>query len=268
MPDRYLIKERYAARAEPRYFADVDSGVTFQPDVYDTAAAVARGLGARRIVDVGTGQGRKLASLHPRFELVGIDFGSNLEHARRTYPFGTWIEADLDQPGPLPLEPEQLRGAVVVCADVIEHVKDPALLLDKLKGTLAEAGAVLLSTPERDLVRGREHRGPPGNPCHLREWSIRELDAFLRARGIEHRSVGLTRDNDLHNRLETILAVCCGDDERLDTAVRVIIDHEAPNPGRRLRTAFTPRFAAAATRLYASRLTSRLLERRSLRDTA
>ena len=139
MPDRYLIKQHYAAREQPRYFADVDSGVTFQPDVYDTAAAVARGLGARRIVDVGTGQGRKLASLHPQLEVVGIDFGSNLEHARRTYPFGTWIEADLDQPGPLPLDPEQLQGAVVVCADVIEHVQDPALLLDKLKGTLAAA---------------------------------------------------------------------------------------------------------------------------------
>jgi hypothetical protein len=126
----------------------------------------------------------------------------------------------------------------------------------------------LLSTPERDLVRGREHLGPPGNPCHLREWSIRELDAFLRDRGIEHRSVGLTRDNDLHNRLETILAVCCGDAQRLDAAVRVVIDHEAANPGRRLRTAFTPRFAVAATRLYASRLASRLLERRSLRDPA
>jgi SAM-dependent methyltransferase len=268
MPDRYFIKERYAAREQPRYFADVDSGVTFQPDVYDTAAAVARGLGARRIVDVGTGQGRKLAGLHPQLEVVGIDFGPNLEHARRTYPFGTWIEADLDQPGPLPLEPEQLRGAVVVCADVIEHVQDPALLLDKLEGTLDDAAALLLSTPERDLVRGREHHGPPGNPCHLREWSIRELDAFLRDRGLEHRSVGLTRDNDLHNRLETILAVCCGDDERLDAAVRVVIDHEAANPGRRLRTAFTPRFAVAATRLYTSRLASRLLERRSLRHSA
>jgi SAM-dependent methyltransferase len=268
MPDRYLIKERYAARREPRYFADVDSGVTFQPDVYELAAAVARGLGARRIVDVGTGQGRKLASLHPQLEVVGIDFGSNLEHARRTYPFGTWIEADLDQPGALPIDPALLQGSVVVCADVIEHVQDPALLLDKLKGTLGQAGALLLSTPERDLVRGREHRGPPGNPCHLREWSIRELDAFLRARGIEHRSVGLTRDNDLHNRLATILAVCCGDAGRLDAAVRVVIDHEAANPGRRLRTAFTPRFVSAATRLYASRLASRVLERRSLRHPA
>src|SRR3954447_4392476 len=98
MPDRYFIKQRYAAREVPRYFADVDSGVTFQPDVYETAAAVARGLGTRRIVDVGTGQGRKLAAPHPQFEPIGIDFGPNLEHARRTYPFATWIDADLDQP--------------------------------------------------------------------------------------------------------------------------------------------------------------------------
>jgi len=80
-------------------------------------------------------------------------------------------------PGPLPVSAD---GVVVVCADVIEHVTDPVLLLQKLASAQRGAHALFLSTPERDLTYSRAHNGPPLNPRHVQEWTLRE-SARLRA---------------------------------------------------------------------------------------
>src|SRR5581483_4144698 len=187
-PTDHCLKPGYRSHPYPIYWDDaVDlKGITWQPEVYADAAAIAETLGARRIVDVGCGTAGKLAALHPRFEIVGIDYGSNLDVCRERYPFGTWLEHDLEQEVELPVPPELLADAVVVCADVIEHLVRPELLLRKLRAVLGHARAVLLSTPERDLARGRDHMGPPPKQHHVREWTLRELGAFLEYEGFQH----------------------------------------------------------------------------------
>lgn len=212
--ERYFIKEGYRINSVPAYWDDaVDlHGATWQPDVYRDAAAVAARLGCRRIVDVGCGTAGKLAALHPHFEIVGIDFGSNLEVCRQRYPFGMWLEHDLESGDPLPVSGDLLETSVVVCADVIEHLVRPELLLRILRVTLDRAGAVLLSTPDRKLTRGADHMGPPPKPHHVREWALDELAAFLEAEGFEHGDVGLTRSNDLEPGRNTILATVFRDD--------------------------------------------------------
>ena len=206
MSQQYFVKPGYLHRPAPDYFHDFEGGTVWQPDVYGELPDFAARLGATRIVDVGCGTAAKLAALHPRFEIVGIDHGPNIERCRERYGFGSWIEHDLESADALPLDPEVLRGSVIVCADVIEHLVEPERLLAALRGALDHAEAVVLSTPDRDLTWGPEHAGPPPNPCHVREWNRDELVALLHAAGFAHVAAGHTRSNDQGPARNTILA--------------------------------------------------------------
>ena len=92
---------------------------------------------------------------------------------------GKWIEWNLESSGRIPLRKNLLRRAVVVCSDVIEHLVDPEPLIENLRSWLDYAPIVILTTPERDLVRGPNDLGPPINPSHVREWSLAELEPWL-----------------------------------------------------------------------------------------
>jgi SAM-dependent methyltransferase len=204
----YCLPQGYQARLEPDYFADGDYEGVWQPDVYPEAAALAKGLGARKIIDVGCGTGQKLASLHPDFEIIGIDYGSNIETCRQRYDFGTWLEVDLDQGDSLNIS--EFRESVLICADVIEHLVYPEKLLRLLSNALDRgAGAIVLSTPDRDLINTPGNLGPPPNPAHVREWTSGELERFMAASGLLGR-FGRTRTNDVLPALRTILAIIPG----------------------------------------------------------
>jgi SAM-dependent methyltransferase len=205
----YFLKAGYVERLEPRYWLDERSEMVWQPDVYEEAAELGRRLCAPALVDIGCGNGEKVAALAGEFAITGIDFGPNIEICRRLHPGMSWLEADLDAEGPL--EGVDARGAVVVCADVIEHLVRPERLLAKLRNLLSEgAAALILTTPERDLRRGTAHLGPSPNGAHVREWNSRELESFMRASSLEAR-FGLTRTNDAAPFLHTIFAAVPGE---------------------------------------------------------
>jgi SAM-dependent methyltransferase len=190
----YGIHPTYRAREKPEYYRDCDEWArATQPDVYFEAAAVARLVGARTIVDLGCGLGDKLVELADEFSIIGVDYGANIEEARARHEGFTWIEWDLD--GSAVFELAEAREAVLVAADVIEHLVRPERLLRTLRRLFSRGAlALVLSTPERDLVRGPDDPGPPANPCHVREWNQRELVTFLESEGMTG-FAGLTRSN-------------------------------------------------------------------------
>ena len=239
MPDSYAIRDGYTARPSPQYFADARQERTYQPDVYRDLGRIAARLGSARLIDVGCGNGAKLIGHREAFELVGVDYGANIEDCRARYDFGTWIEADLGSPGPLLQDTALLSGATLVCADVIEHVPAAEILVAKLAGALEHADALLISTPERAIVRGLGDPGPPRNQAHVREWTLRELGAFLRRSGLRHGTIGLTRPHDQTPLQQTIFAVYTRDAESLEAVEDVLIDAPiaaAPPQGRRGRS--------------------------------
>ena len=127
----YGIRPGYIARDEPRYFEDSipdEPGVVHQPQIYDFAGYLAERYGCTTIIDIGSGRATKLAPLADRFQIVGIDFGANLEYCRREYDFGQWLEWDLESPEPIPIDETTLESALVVCSDVIEHLRNPGPL--------------------------------------------------------------------------------------------------------------------------------------------
>jgi SAM-dependent methyltransferase len=229
MPNEATIRAGYTHRPDPGYFADTEQTLgqtVWQPDVYAHVAEVAAALGATQLIDFGCGTGGKLARLAKRFEIVGIDYGPNIEWCRQSYHFGTWIEHDFDAPDVVGVD--AARG-IVICADVIEHVRHPDVLAAKLRAALDQGAlAVLISTPEREVTWGLWHDGPPPNVAHVREWTVRELTAFLRRQGFHHGSAGLTRNNTVENVASTILCAYVADPTNLARLEDALIDADRP----------------------------------------
>jgi hypothetical protein len=213
----YDIKPGYTPREAPAYFVDLveeRTGIVRQPDVYARAAEVATSLGASRLIDLGAGSGGKLVALHPRFEILGLDYGPNVELCRRRLPDAIWLEHDLDRAGSLPLTSVQLSGSVVICAHVIEQLAHPELLLDNLRKLLRCVEAIIISTPERDLAGGPESVGPPEDVCRVREWNTDEFAVLLGHWGFEHGEVSLTGSDNADGPQRNILAVLYPDSAR------------------------------------------------------
>jgi len=100
-------------------------------------------LGAgRRVLDVGCAGGYLGAILASRgYRVTGIDSPGA---ARTGFPDSIeLLEADLD----LGLPPLSGRFDFVICADVLEHLRRPALLLRDLRAVLSAGGLLAASLP-------------------------------------------------------------------------------------------------------------------------
>ena len=122
----YITEKNYTSRQTPTYFNDIN-GSLWQFTTYMSAGELARRYHAKYIIDLGCGEGSKLAAFQKEFHLIGIDYKANLKRVQKVFPFIDVVEIDLDQ-GPscqLKIDPHILSEAVVISADVIEHLVDP-----------------------------------------------------------------------------------------------------------------------------------------------
>lgn len=179
----YGLPENYHARTEPAYFDDVLADAhLWQADVYRGAAWLARKNHAPRIIDLGCGRGGKLLDYAQEFNIVGVDYGANIEYLRHNASKGEWYDIDLATEI---IPPEFFWGSVVICADVVEHLVNPSPLIQSLYNATQTAAYVLLSTPDRErLYNGDTNHSPPDNPAHVREWTLDELREFLKREGM------------------------------------------------------------------------------------
>lgn len=155
-----------------------------QAPVYRLAGRLARRRDASTVVDVGCGTGDKLVRyVAPHVDdVIGLDQGSGLARAMERFPSHRWLEVDLGSDAGW----SSVVGSaadMVICADVIEHVDDPYLLLRRLHGLVGVRGTVVLSTPDRSRLERGGASGPPHNPRHVREWSGDELELLVEAAG-------------------------------------------------------------------------------------
>ena len=101
--------------------------------------------------------------------------------------------AELDPDAPLPFEDSSFE--LVVCSDVLEHVRDVQLLLSEARRVLRPGGALAVTTPTHGradglaiVARGFERSFDPLSP-HLRFFTGRSLAGLLEAMGFEVRSM-------------------------------------------------------------------------------
>ena len=159
----YCIREGYVERLDNRYFDDTPLKVEWQKEVYVKARQLADELGLTSVLDIGTGSGYKLLKYFSDKRTLGVDLEPTVEWLKRTYPEREWATA-----GELP------KGYdLAICADVIEHIVDPDILLDQILASAPQT--LVISTPIREVT----HNGPPANPHHVREWTMPEFAFYI-----------------------------------------------------------------------------------------
>lgn len=210
--NNYYLKSGYRSREQPEYCLDLVENDIWQPQVYVLARYLGAILNGNYVIDIGCGMAFKLSKMYPDFQIIGIDYGTNIQLCREMYPNGTWIEHDLDSPQRLPIEESILKNSIIICADVIEHLVNPAFLLGNLKEMMELSAACLLSTPERDIERGFNHLGPPPNRSHVREWNLHELTQLFRSLHFNVTYRDLTVSDNVSNNKNTSLLVLGNND--------------------------------------------------------
>lgn len=125
----------------------------------------------KSVIDIGCGSGFKLIKYLGKYDTIGVDLPVALSFLHKTYPGRDWREYS-----------EHLFATcspdLLICADVIEHVEEPDAFLDSLL-LFSSVKKYIISTPDRVLVRGPYDMGPPKNPAHYREWTIKEFNLYL-----------------------------------------------------------------------------------------
>lgn len=169
----YHLPDGYVSQA-PEPWDDSGHTDDWQLEVYLAALGLATKHRLRTVLDVGTGSGYKLATYFASFDTCGTERPENVAGLRERWPFRRWAVSDLEDMPPLG------HADLVVCADVIEHLPDPDVLMCYLGRVKWEW--LVLSTPDRRLLHRPdepEWLGPPVNPAHAREWTQAEFAAYV-----------------------------------------------------------------------------------------
>ena len=171
---------------------DAASRYTLKDDPYSSHSVILRWLPAgqgRRLLDVGAADGLLSRGLTERgWKVTGIEAdpraaSAGAEHCERM------IVADLDADVPA------LDGPfdAIVCADILEHLRDPAAALAALVRALAPGGDVVISIPNvahlwmrLSLLAGRFEYAERGilDRTHLRFFTRRTLRGLLHDAGL------------------------------------------------------------------------------------
>lgn len=189
--DLYCIKPTYHPRSKavsldtpdaPPYWTPnrIRLSLLYQYDVYALAQRLMRTGALKTVLDVGSGPGMKSKELLLPFadRLVLIDQPSTRKTATQNNPSAKFVGADLENPAVRLSE----KFDLVVCSDVVEHLANPNPCMKFIFDHLTDSGVAVLSTPERDIVRGPDCDRSP-NEDHVREWNSAEFAKYVSSQG-------------------------------------------------------------------------------------
>jgi SAM-dependent methyltransferase len=117
---------------------------------------------AKRIFDLGSGQGdliQKLEPLLPDARFVGVELSeSGVAISRRKVPAATFLAADVFQAPPA-LAEFSGWATHAVCSEVLEHVDDPVEFLKRARPYLAENARLIVTVPGGPISAFDRHIG-------------------------------------------------------------------------------------------------------------
>lgn len=161
----FHIKDGYKSREEYIQFNDIYTD-EYQDNVYREIMQFSRFISPDVVFDVGCGSGFKLIKYFGNYKTIGSEI--NINKLKFAYPDRDWVVSDFNK---------VINADLIICADVIEHLINPDELMEFfLKSNCKYFG---ISTPERDIVRGKDDMGPPLNIHHVREWNYKEFNSYI-----------------------------------------------------------------------------------------
>lgn len=169
---KFIIKKGYRHRKSYVYYDAIPLTDEYQNEIYEITHQYLVKYELNNVIDIGCGSAFKLLKYFDKYNTVGLEVTESYKKLINIYPDKIWINIDEF------MAYSKLTGDIVICADVIEHVLDPELLLKQIK-EINDFKYLFLSTPERDIVRGFLNYGPPSNKHHIREWNGREFRSFV-----------------------------------------------------------------------------------------
>lgn len=207
--NNYEIKSGYTSRKKNDIYFDgtsFDSGIVYQPHVYQLARYLAETCGLEYVIDIGAGNGEKIKRYLDGYNIIAVDCQVNLSELNKNLPGQEIIDFDLEKGLPN-ISKDVLEKSIVISSDVIEHIVDLKKYLKDLSKMSQIAPFVLISTPDRDRARGIDDMGPPVNTSHVREWTASELHSLLHLNGFKNLRTGYTINTNVHQDKSTIISI-------------------------------------------------------------
>lgn len=170
----YCIREDYKIRNYIKFLDTSNRTDEFQNDVYLYSKDIVIKNNIKKIADVGCGSAYKLFKYFNNYDFIGYDLEPTIKNLKRKYPKKEWIISDFSEKNPKNID-------IVICADVVEHIKNPDELIFFIKRMNFDH--LVISTPNRDLMHsklGRPYLGPPNNEHHIREWTYDEFENYIK----------------------------------------------------------------------------------------
>jgi 2-polyprenyl-3-methyl-5-hydroxy-6-metoxy-1,4-benzoquinol methylase len=166
----YDIKAGYRHAHHIETFDDRLNTDQWQRGVYELAQSQFNEMKGKSVIDVGCGSAYKLMEMFGNHDTIGIELTDTCHWLSGKYPGRKWVDFE-------GADPSDMNADIVICSDVIEHVKNPDQLMEFLKEIRFRQ--LVISTPERNIVRGKWDFGPPENTTHYREWNGEEFKNFI-----------------------------------------------------------------------------------------
>lgn len=186
IPKGYLTNPAVTFDTSDEIYWDAQRAKTseaYQKAVYDWAGDLILRNRLTSVADLGCGTAVKLSLLQQRMPGVryfGYDQPNAVRMCREHYDFGEWFPVNFDHPDAIEFSPKDL----VISSDVIEHLENPDTLLECIKRVSDENTLILISTPERNRLRGQGCLFSPIKH-HVREWSQCEFSKYIESRGFK-----------------------------------------------------------------------------------
>lgn len=162
---------------------------TFNPYIF---ACIPKGT---KVLDIGCAiglLGKKLRQEKDPEFLAGIESDPGMAREAKKF-YDQVVVADIESKKSLPFKKEVFD--VIVCGDILEHLKDPLSVLKNLTRYLSEEGFFLISVPNvafasirLSLLFGRFDYNPDGgllDETHLRFFTHRSLVNLLKKAGLK-----------------------------------------------------------------------------------
>jgi len=185
----YSVHEAYRQLYKQVGIGDIPPGNRAIVDAIDHAMDnfVYQPMNKIRVLDYGCGSGFYAAHLkHRGCDVVGADFNPEMVRVAQEH-FG--IKVFIKSAEELLIE--EWKFDLIILNHVLEHIGDPAYLLNTLGKLLIDGGIIFISVPNRNYIRTskklREGKLPEGNypPHHISFWSIRSLSMSMSAAGFK-----------------------------------------------------------------------------------